>query len=152
MQRPIIAMALLGLSAAPLSTASAEPSESPRADGSAPPLRQPAGHHPEPRVIVTVSSVRGPHERREVERAARAAWAPIVKCHKSIDRQARGLLRLELVVASDGKVADARRTSSTLKRPQLAACLTTAMKRVFMPTAASRSIASLEIRLAPGDP
>lgn len=102
-------------------------------------------------MIVTVSSLRGPHERREVERAARAAWAPIVKCYKSIDRRARGMLRLELLVAGDGKVADARRTSSTLKRPQLAACLTTVMKGVFMPKAVSRSIASLEIRLAPGD-
>jgi hypothetical protein len=108
--------------------------------------------HPEPRVIVNVISVRGPHERAEVERAARRAWGRIVSCYKTIDQSARGTVELELVVAGTGKVTAARRTRSTLENGELASCLTDAMKGLSMPKAASRSTAKTEIRVAPGDP
>jgi hypothetical protein len=112
----------------------------------------PKPHHPEPRVIVNVTSVKGPHARSDVERAARLAWGRIVGCYKSIDPQAKGLIRLELVVAGDGRVTRARRTHSTLKNRELAACLTGSMKRLAMPKARAGSTVHTEIRVAPGDP
>jgi hypothetical protein len=109
-------------------------------------------HHPEPRVIVNVTQVKGPHARAEVERSARLAWGRIVGCYKSIDKQAKGHLELELVVSGAGKVSDARRTGSTLRNQKLAACLTKALDGLAMPKAAARSIARAEIHVAPGDP
>jgi hypothetical protein len=112
----------------------------------------PKPYHPEPRVIVNVTSVDGPHARSDVERAARMAWGRIVGCYKSIDPQAKGLIRLELVVAGSGKVTSARRMHSTLKNRELLACLTGAMKGLAMPKARAGSTVHTEIRIAPGDP
>jgi hypothetical protein len=108
--------------------------------------------HPEPRVIVNVLSVKGPHERASVERSARLAWGRIVRCYKSIEQRERGSIGLELIVAGSGKVVEARRTQSTLESQQLAQCLTDAMKRLSMPKAEGRSTARAEIHVAPGDP
>ena len=103
-------------------------------------------------MIVSVISVKGPHARSDVERAARLAWSRIVSCYKSIDPQAKGLIRLELVVAGNGKVTGARRTHSTLKNRELVACLTGAMKGLAMPKARAGSTVHTEIHIAPGDP
>jgi hypothetical protein len=108
--------------------------------------------HPEPRIIVNVLSVRGPHTRAEVERSARRGWGKIVRCYKSIDDGARGAVEAELIVAGSGKVTSARRTRTTLKNRELATCVAKAMKGLAMPKARARSIASVEIRVAPGDP
>lgn len=111
-----------------------------------------AAPHPEPRVIVNVLSVRGPHERGSVERSARLAWGRLVRCHQSIDRQARGTLGLELVIASRGKVTRARRTRSTFKNRDLTQCLANAIKDLPMPKAHANSTAIAEVHMAPGDP
>jgi hypothetical protein len=108
--------------------------------------------HPEPRVIVSVLSVRGPHRQTEVERSARLAWGRIVKCYKSIDQQARGKVAVELVVSSSGKVTRSKRLGSTLKNGELTACLTNTMKGLSMPKARAGSTAKAEIHVAPGDP
>jgi hypothetical protein len=128
--------------------------EPPRDDvGEAPaPEEKPRPYHPEPRVIVNVTTVRGPHERAAVERAARLAWGRIVSCYKSIDRQAKGLVEFELVVAHAGTVTDARRTRSTLRNQKLDACLTKAWKGLAMPKARAGSVARAEVHVAPGDP
>ena len=51
--------------------------------------------HPEPRVIVNVVSVRGPHTPAAVQRAARFGWGRIVRCYKSVDPSIKGKLDLE---------------------------------------------------------
>jgi hypothetical protein len=107
--------------------------------------------HPEPRVIVNVLSVKGPHARGEVERAARLGWGRIVRCYKSIDAQARGRAELELVISESGQVTSARQTRTTLRRPELPSCLASAMKAMGMPKASAQSTASVEIHVAPGD-
>ena len=113
----------------------------------------PAGRapHPEPRVIVNVTTVKGPHSRADVERAARLSWGRIIRCYNTIDQSAKGMVGLELVVAATGKVTRATRTDSTLKNRELAACLTDVMKGVAMPKAGGRSTARAEIHVAPGD-
>lgn len=108
--------------------------------------------HPEPRVIVNALSVRGPHGRAAVERAARFGWGRIVQCYKSIDDQARGAVTVELVVTGDGRVASSRRIATTLENKELASCLTKTMRKVAMPQARARSVAKIEIKVAPGDP
>jgi hypothetical protein len=145
-----LALVTLALSAAPL----ASNAEEPPGDGSndAPDPEKPRPYHPEPRVVVNVLSVRGPHARGEVERSARLAWGKIVSCYKAIDRQAKGVVEFELAVAGAGKVTDARRKRSTLRNQKLDACLTKSWKGLAMPKARAGSIAHAEIHVAPGDP
>jgi hypothetical protein len=137
------------LSVAPHTVVADEP---PRGGSVAPEPEKPRRHHPEPRVIVNVISVSGPHPRKEVERAARLAWGRIVSCYEGMAGKAKGVLELELVVAGAGKVTDARRTRSTFRNQKLESCLIRALKGLPMPEARARSIAHAEIHLAPGDP
>jgi hypothetical protein len=126
----------------------------PLADASSrpPEAEAPAPHHPEPRVVVNDTSVKGPHARGDVERAARLAWGRIVSCYKAIDPRAKGWIRLDLAVAGHGKVTDSRRTHSTLKNRELETCLAGAMKGLAMPKARAGSTAHTEIHVAPADP
>jgi hypothetical protein len=108
--------------------------------------------HPEPRVIVSVLSLAGPHERDEVERHARLAWGKIVRCYKAIDRSARGSVTVELAVHGSGTSSGARRLAATLENRELSACLTNILNGLKMPKARRTSFAKVEIRVAPGDP
>lgn len=112
---------------------------------------QPRPPHPEPRVIVDALSVRGPHERPAIERAARFGWGKIVGCYNALGRRSRGTVVIDLSVAGTGKVAGSRVKRSTFE-PALARCLARAMRRVAMPKARAASTATIEIQLAPGDP
>lgn len=115
-------------------------------------LAEPRPYHPDPRVIVNVTSARGPHARKELERAARLAWGRIVSCYEATAGGAKGIVEFELVVAGTGKVTEARRTRSTFRNEKLEGCLSRALTGVTMPQARARSIAQAEIHLAPGDP
>jgi hypothetical protein len=108
-------------------------------------------HHPEPRVVVNVTSVKGPHGRKEVERAARLAWGRIVSCYEATGGRGKGVVEFELGVAGTGQVLEAKRTRSTFRNQKLEACLTKAWKGLSMPKARAGSIARAEIQLAPGD-
>jgi hypothetical protein len=108
--------------------------------------------HPEPRVIVNVLTVKGPHLRSEVERAARLGWGRIIRCYKLEATNEKGLVSLELVIAGSGQVQTARRVRSTLQSTTLSSCLTKAMQGLGMPKASGRSTATAEIHVAPGDP
>jgi hypothetical protein len=107
--------------------------------------------HPEPRVIVNVLSVNGPHDRDEVQRAARNAWGRIVSCYKSFGQRKRGSVELQLGISSQGRVTSARHTGGSLESSDLAACLVGAMKRTEMPPSRARSTAVTEFQLGPGD-
>lgn len=111
-----------------------------------------ASPHPEPRVIVNVLSISGPHSRVRVQRAARLGWSRIIRCYKAIDRRAKGLVGLEFRVNAKGRVTRVRRTRSTLRNPDLAACLADTLRGLAMPESSAESIATAEIRVAPGDP
>lgn len=112
--------------------------------GAAPP-------HPEPRVIVNVLAVSGPHVPLEVQRAARLAWGRIIRCYKSIDNGAKGRLELELRVSQAGSVARVRVGPSTLDSVELVQCLADTMQGLAMPRASADSTANIEIHVAPGD-
>lgn len=108
--------------------------------------------HPEPRVIVSVHSVHGPHSKPALERAARLAWGKIVRCYKNNDERVTGSVNVTVDVSRHGKVIGVRRMSSTFRSKSLSRCLAGTMKGLAMPTAARGSSAKVEIRVAPGDP
>jgi hypothetical protein len=138
------------LSTGPRAVLAGEPPGS--GSSAAPEPDKPRPHHPEPRVIVNVMSVKGPHVRNELERAARLGWGRIVSCYESTARNAKGIVELELAVAAAGKVTAARPTRSTFRNRKLEACLTKLWKSIAMPKARAGSIIRMEIHLAPGDP
>lgn len=106
--------------------------------------------HPEPRVIVTVTALKGPHDRARVQHAARTTWGRIVRCYKELGQRERGKLSLRLEISARGKVIGARKLQSTLNE-ELDACLVKTLGSKDMPPASSGSTASIEIQLAPGD-
>jgi len=110
-----------------------------------------AAPHPEPRVIVNVVSVRGPHTPPAVQRAARLGWGRIVRCYKSVDPSIKGKLDLELHVSKKGSVVSTRALASTLGNSELVRCLSETMQGLAMPEASADSTAAIEIHVAPGD-
>lgn len=131
---------------APIDEAGSPPAEDPPPDTGRVP-------HPEPRVIVAVHKVRGPHDRGAVERAARLGWGRIVRCHKEASArgvQARGTIKLKLEVSAAGTVQAAKRVASELDA-ELSKCLVKAMRKVAMPRARRGSTVEASIRVAPGD-
>ena len=108
--------------------------------------------HPEPRVIVNVTLVQGPHDAGKLQTAARLGWTRIVRCYKLSGRGQRVVISLELVVSPDGSVASARDVGTDPKYRDLGGCLVEAVQGLTMPKAPAESTATVEIKLAPGDP
>jgi hypothetical protein len=107
-------------------------------------------YHPEPRVIVTVSALKGGHTRAAVQHAARESWGGIVRCYKRHGKRQRGALELRLEISAAGKVVGTRRLGSTLN-DDVSACLATVLGNQPMPAGRSGSTATVEVELAPGD-
>lgn len=106
--------------------------------------------HPEPRVIVTVPALTGAHSREKVQRSARETWGHLVRCYKRHAERKTGNVVLKLDIAGSGKVRGVQRVSTTLD-PKVSECVGEAMRNKAMPEAPGRSLATVEIRLAPGD-
>jgi hypothetical protein len=107
-------------------------------------------HHPEPRVIVTVTAIRGGHDRDEVQQRARESWGGIVRCYKQLGKRERGTLSLRLEIAAHGKVVGARPVGSTLN-DDVSGCLVAVLRERAMPSGQSASTATISVELAPGD-
>lgn len=120
--------------------------------GGVTPLAQAAPPHPEPRVIVNVLSVEGPHPQADVQRSLRLGWNRIVRCYKAHGGRSKGKLELNVHLSSQGKVKAARATGSTWNDSELTSCLVAAVRQLSVPRAAADSQAIAEIKLAPGDP
>jgi hypothetical protein len=107
-------------------------------------------YHPEPRVIVTVTHLKGGHDPDAVQRSARESWGGIVACYKRHGKRQRGTLELRLEISAAGKVVGARRLGSTLN-DEVSACLAGVLRERPMPESSSGSTATIEVELAPGD-
>lgn len=107
-------------------------------------------YHPEPRVIVTVTALKGGHDREAVQRAAREGWGAIVRCYKQHGKRQRGTVELSLEISPAGKIIGARRVASTMN-DEVAACLARAFRERGMPESSSPSTALISVELAPGD-
>jgi hypothetical protein len=109
-----------------------------------------AAYHPEPRVIVLVTELKGGHERDAVQRAARETWGNIVSCYKRHGKREKGTLALRLEIKADGSVIGAKRLKSTLN-DAVSTCLSGTLRGHPMPSGKSGSSATISIELAPGD-
>lgn len=117
-------------------------------DGSA---EQPRPPHPEPRVIVNVLSVRGPHNPGRVQHDARFGWKRIVRCYKANGAKNKVTLTLELALSSEGMVTSVRGMLFEVQDSSLVSCLVRELPGLSMPKAPRDSKAEVELLLSPGD-
>jgi hypothetical protein len=108
-------------------------------------------YHPEPRVIVNVLSVNGPHDPAKVQHSARFGWSRIVRCYKKTGARKSVVVAMELLVSREGNVASASGDGNDSNHQELSQCLAESLPGLSMPKAEANSKASIEIRLAPGD-
>jgi hypothetical protein len=119
--------------------------------GAATLLATPArAYHPEPRVIVTVTELKGGHERAAVQRTARESWGGIVRCYKQHGKRQRGTLELRVEISPAGKIIGTRRLSSTLN-DEVSSCLVRLLRDRAMPEGSAASTALISVELSPGD-
>ena len=114
------------------------------------PSTEPLAAHPEPRVIVTVTDLKGAHDRSAVQRSARESWGHIVRCYKQLGRRESGTLTVRLEISADGKVVGMSRLGSTLN-DEVSSCLASVLRARSMPGARTGSTVTVELQLAPGD-
>jgi hypothetical protein len=119
----------------------------------APPV---AGGHPEPRVVVDVLNVAGPHQRAEIEREARRAlWAKVIACYRPAAAKKPGLrgeATLKFRVSAEGAVSGVRPERSNLGDDEIVACFRGHVAGLALPKAPAASDVAMEIHVAPGDP
>jgi hypothetical protein len=126
----------------------AEPSS--RAEGDPAPKNE-RPYHPEPRVVVNVLSVRGPHNPARVQHDARFGWKQIVICYKKHGPHHKTLVKLDMVVSGEGKLARVLNVRNDASNHELEQCLVDRLPGLSMPKAPADSTAYVEIQLAPGD-
>jgi hypothetical protein len=107
--------------------------------------------HPEPRVIVNVISVRGPHKPDRVQHDVRFGWKRIVRCYKAGGAKEHAELTLELTLSSEGSVTNVRSIFFEAKNSELASCLVKTLPGLAAPKASADSKAEVELLLSPGD-
>jgi len=112
---------------------------------------EPRAPHPEPRVVVNVLDVKGPHKPDRVQHDARFGWKRIVRCYKANGAKEPAVVTLELIVSGAGNVAKARGLVFEPKHRELAGCLAETLPGLSMPKADADSTVDVEIKLAPGD-
>ena len=115
----------------------------------------PGQRHPQPRVIVDVERVDGPHQRADVERQARShLWHKVIRCYRAgaaNKPKLKGDATFALRIGADGDVSEVRSTGGTLGDERVIACVARQIEQVPMPTAAGSSRVSMQVHLAPGD-
>jgi hypothetical protein len=119
--------------------------------GEAPPVPG----HPQPRVIIDVTHVKGPHKAADVQREARRLfWIKVVTCFglgAYKDQKLRGMTRAVIQVDKNGKVRGSRIASTKLTEEDVPKCFAEELKKLPLPKAKSGSAVTLEIQVSPGD-
>jgi hypothetical protein len=117
-------------------------------------LPGPVGH-PDPRVVVNVDRVVGPHDKATVQRLARRNfWIEVVRCYRLgfyKDHELRGWTKARMVVAANGKVRSTKRIETELDDPQVSSCMIDKLKTLRFPAARAASRVELSLRVGPGD-
>jgi hypothetical protein len=117
-------------------------------------LPEPEGH-PEPRVIVNVDKLGGPHQAKSVQRSARKhLWKPIINCYRLgafKDPHLRGWTKARFTVSSAGKVSKPRMIDTELDDPKVAQCMVDKLAKLPLPRARRGSNVWVSMRVGPGD-
>jgi hypothetical protein len=111
--------------------------------------------HPHPRVIIEIARVKGPHQARAIERAARQAlWGKVIGCYRLgayKDQTLKGKTTVRFQVSRAGKVSRVTAAGSTLPDKDVVACLAREVNSLTAPKAKAGSTATATIQIYPGD-
>jgi len=111
--------------------------------------------HPDPRVIVNVDRVRGPHEAKDVQRLARKFhWINVVRCYRLgayKDPHLRGWTKASLIVSRGGAVVRPRLLETELKDKAVAKCMVRKLRTLTFGRAGKSTTVFLDMRVGPGD-
>lgn len=117
----------------------------------------PGPAHPHPRVVIEVTSARGGHTAKAVERAVRAGfWHGVVSCYR-LDAARRPDLELDvklvLEIRRDGSIKSARAASGgkTAKSGQAPPCLAKKVAGIDIAQGRGGTTAHVRVRVWPGD-
>jgi hypothetical protein len=117
-------------------------------------------NHPDPGIVVEVTSISGDLSQVEVQRLARAnGYWPFRHCYEEglqRDQQLAGRVAMDLVLAADGTVTSAQRMSNTLADESVSLCVVreAAHLAALGPSAgadAGARTVSMQVALAAGD-
>ena len=111
--------------------------------------------HPDPRVIINLDKIRGPHRGKDVLRLARRNhWMKVIRCYRLgayKDRHLRGWTKAVFDVSPGGRASNARLLDTKLADKQVANCMVTKLETLKLGRAARSSRVWLSLRVAPGD-
>jgi hypothetical protein len=116
---------------------------------------RPVQGHPDPRVIVNIDKVEGPHDADKLQRIARQYhWINVVRCYgigwyKKPDLE--GWTHAEATISSGGAVLRPKLVDTELDDGDVAKCVVDKLRSLKMPRAARSSRAFIDIRVGPGD-
>jgi hypothetical protein len=112
-------------------------------------------YHPAPGIIVDVTDAQGAVAAADLQRIARSSgYWPFRECYEEGlrgDQRLSGKVSLELVVNPAGGVDRSTVTASTLRDEIVGACVAREARLLTLPTAASQTIAKVDVSLALGD-
>ncbi len=111
--------------------------------------------HPDPRVIVNVIDVDGPHDAKKIERVARKYhWIHVVRCYQLgawKDPLLRGWTKARLTIGADGRGKKPKLVDTELADGEVARCMVKKLVEIDYPPASKASNVRIEMRVSPGD-
>ncbi len=111
--------------------------------------------HPDPRVIVNVDKVQGPHDAKRLQRSARRYhWINVVRCYRLgayKDPHLRGWTKAVVTVDRNGRVRRPRLLETKLKDDAVARCMVKRLGKLRLHRARKISRVWLSMRVGPGD-
>jgi hypothetical protein len=112
--------------------------------------------HPEPRVIIDILRVSGPHDRGDVEREARRLlWGKIVGCYRpalQTTPKLRGEAVFKFRADARGKASGVHKVRATMPDDDVVKCWAKVLRGLPLPEAPRASDVVIQIHVAPGDP
>jgi hypothetical protein len=111
--------------------------------------------HPNPRVIVDIASLRGPHSKKKVlRRARRWHWTQAVNCYRigyHLDHELRGWTSVTVRLRANGSVRSSKLGRTELANKEVAQCLADKLATIRFAGARAGSRVVFRVRLGPGD-
>jgi hypothetical protein len=115
----------------------------------------PVDGHPDPRVIVNVVDVDGPHDAKKIERVARKYhWMHVIRCYQLgawKDPLLRGWTKARVRIGGDGTARKPKLLETELADEEVARCMVKKLADIEYPRASAASGVRFEMRVSPGD-
>ncbi len=111
--------------------------------------------HPDPRVIVNIDKVEGPHDEKKLLRVSRKYhWINVVRCYRLgayKDRELRGWTHARAVVSTAGRILRPKLLKTELDDEEVAKCVVDKLRTLKLPRGPKSSKVWYDIRVGPGD-